>query len=320
MPPARTLLPFARSFSREEYLEMAEGFLPAQMEDKWFIYCEDNTFYFHRSWTGHCIFTMELEQTPEGYRPAAVFANRDPNQYTQEDESRDCVTLNCLIDGCLLEKTPQSLSFPATGAAGDVNGFAAILHTFGRIAMPEFGSMAVASAEDIQSEEDAIKIEWDKLIPQMVRQMIRHPAEWLTFEALARLIPASDADALHALAETHPNLFFLAKDRRAAKLHLETVRSITQHGLDWTVENPPPTDTQSRRVTQSAHCDHFSDEALLNNLRYSTPADEALVRGCCWSQICRVYSSHRNLIPSENWQEICRIRGYMLARQNARGF
>lgn len=30
------------------------------MEDKWFSYMDENTLYAHRSWTGYCIYIIEI--------------------------------------------------------------------------------------------------------------------------------------------------------------------------------------------------------------------------------------------------------------------
>ena len=58
------------------------GFLPSQMEDKWFIYCEDDKVFFHRSWTGYCIFILDLITH-------MVTVNRDDNQYAGRDIEND---------------------------------------------------------------------------------------------------------------------------------------------------------------------------------------------------------------------------------------
>ena len=32
------------------------------MEDKWFSYMDGNTLYAHRSWTGYCIYIIEINE------------------------------------------------------------------------------------------------------------------------------------------------------------------------------------------------------------------------------------------------------------------
>jgi len=36
------------------------GLVPEEIEDKWFIYWEDDTLFFHRSWTGNCIYVSPI--------------------------------------------------------------------------------------------------------------------------------------------------------------------------------------------------------------------------------------------------------------------
>jgi hypothetical protein len=75
------------------------------------------------------------------------------------------------------------------------------------------------------------------------------------------------------------------------------------------------------------YCDN-DDEAILNDLRYQTVPDDALLRNCCWRRISQVRG--RTFSGSESspswdhdgalWKELCRKRGYLYARQNPRGF
>jgi len=59
-PDDWTPLRFERQFNALEYERMSLGVIPEDMDDKWYVYLEDDTFYFHRSWTGLCIFRMRL--------------------------------------------------------------------------------------------------------------------------------------------------------------------------------------------------------------------------------------------------------------------
>jgi len=47
-------------FSEGQYEILKKGLIPEEMEDKWFIYFENNWLYFHRSWTGYGIFKAEI--------------------------------------------------------------------------------------------------------------------------------------------------------------------------------------------------------------------------------------------------------------------
>ena len=98
----RTALAFQRIFTPPEYRRLQKGFRPREMEDKWFIYFEDNWLNFHRSWTGFCIFRLRLEPDGEGYRVAEAWASRDAAQYTNNAPEQDHRTINQLVDRFLL--------------------------------------------------------------------------------------------------------------------------------------------------------------------------------------------------------------------------
>jgi hypothetical protein len=36
------------------------------MEDRWFIFAEDDVVHFHRSWTGDEVFALRLRRLPDG--------------------------------------------------------------------------------------------------------------------------------------------------------------------------------------------------------------------------------------------------------------
>ena len=103
LPKARVCLPFERTFSLEEYEHLRRGFVPQEMEDKWFIFLEDDLLYFHRSWTGYCVYQLRLEAVEGSYKIAEAWASRNPEQYTATDDEVDVFTLKMLIDNLLLK-------------------------------------------------------------------------------------------------------------------------------------------------------------------------------------------------------------------------
>ena len=80
MSELRTQLRVEEIFTKEEYKYLSWGFIPVSMDDKWFIYLEDYWLYFHRSWTGFCIFKVRLEKFEDGYSIAEAWVNDDPEQ------------------------------------------------------------------------------------------------------------------------------------------------------------------------------------------------------------------------------------------------
>ncbi len=101
MPDARAQFHFARSFSSQEYERISLGLIPEQMEDKWFIFLEDNWLSLHRSWTGICIYRLRLESSWEGYRVAETWVNWSSKRYKT---AYDSALLAFLTDRLLLGK------------------------------------------------------------------------------------------------------------------------------------------------------------------------------------------------------------------------
>ncbi len=81
MPSERAPLWLGEVYTLEEFESIRYGFLPGQMEDKWFIFYEDSWLYLHRSWTGYCIFALKFEPLDDGFAIIESWVNTDPRQY-----------------------------------------------------------------------------------------------------------------------------------------------------------------------------------------------------------------------------------------------
>ena len=99
-PEQRELLAFHAEFDSAELAQISQGLVPQAMEDKWFIYLdEDDWLYFHRSWTGACIYAVQLLRSAEGARvgtPGSVAILRNTAAPT--------ATLICIC--CVFSSTP----------------------------------------------------------------------------------------------------------------------------------------------------------------------------------------------------------------------
>ncbi|MBL1178121.1 hypothetical protein [Pantanalinema sp. GBBB05] len=116
LPVQRSTLSLQREFTEPEYERLSKGLIPTQMEDKWFIFMEDNILYLHRSWTGYCIYQLSLTRADSTYAIRNALVNRDPNQYTWVDDRHDEKLLMFLIDYLLLGKhspLPMATNVPA---------------------------------------------------------------------------------------------------------------------------------------------------------------------------------------------------------------
>ena len=110
LPQERTTIGFDRPFDEEELAFVRLGSIPELMEDKWFVYFADNQLFFHRSWTGHCIYVAHFRATEDGALLVSADINRDRDQYSATDDALDGQLLLYLIDSLLL------------GREGDVPG------------------------------------------------------------------------------------------------------------------------------------------------------------------------------------------------------
>ncbi len=102
LPALHAQLPFARTFTQAEYYVIARGLIPTGMDDRWFIFLENNQLYFHRSWTGACIYQITLDHTGDSYVVIEALVNRDPDEYKIADDAFDVGLLTFLIDNLLL--------------------------------------------------------------------------------------------------------------------------------------------------------------------------------------------------------------------------
>jgi hypothetical protein len=107
MPKRRTTISVDKSFSAEEMERIKLGLIPVLMEHRWFIYYKEDKLYWHRSWTGFCIYIVEFEQDGDRFVISQVEVNRDRRQYESEDDARDAETLLWLIDELLLYQIPE---------------------------------------------------------------------------------------------------------------------------------------------------------------------------------------------------------------------
>ncbi|WP_199485647.1 hypothetical protein [Absiella sp. AM29-15] len=83
-----------RTLTKKDLAYIKEGHRPEEMEDKWFMYCENNKLFIHRSWTGYCIYIVELSDNGK----LKTIVNRDPQQYKETDIEQDKLQLYILIN------------------------------------------------------------------------------------------------------------------------------------------------------------------------------------------------------------------------------
>jgi len=110
LPSKRITVRLDRTFSAQEMRSIRKGLVPEQMEDKWFIHWKDDTLFFHRSWTGYCIYVVRFAAAGDGWRMFEADVNRDPEQYRETNDERDAEMISFLVDVLLLH---QESIFPS---------------------------------------------------------------------------------------------------------------------------------------------------------------------------------------------------------------
>ena len=110
LPSKRTTIRLEQTFSPQEMKRIRRGLVPEQMEDKWFICWKDDILFFHRSWTGFCIYVVRFAAEGDRYKMIEADVNRDPEQYNEASDERDAERISYLVDVLLLH---QEAVFPS---------------------------------------------------------------------------------------------------------------------------------------------------------------------------------------------------------------
>lgn len=72
----KTRITLNRVFTEEEFQKVSFGLIPKSMDDHWFIFLENKVLYFHRSWTGECVYRINFRQEENSYIPKEVWLSR----------------------------------------------------------------------------------------------------------------------------------------------------------------------------------------------------------------------------------------------------
>lgn len=88
------------------------------MEDKWFVYWTDDALYFHRSWTGICVYLVRFARDGDVWKMVTAEVNRNPEQYTETSDERDAEMISYLVDVLLLRRAAE---FPVDDASPETS-------------------------------------------------------------------------------------------------------------------------------------------------------------------------------------------------------
>ena len=107
-PAQHATLVLDRLFSPPEAVLLRLGYRPREMQDKWFIYFENDVLYFHRSWTGFCIYQVSFVPEGQGLRMTRALVSRNAEQYGETRDDRDREQMLELIDRFLLHRNDDA--------------------------------------------------------------------------------------------------------------------------------------------------------------------------------------------------------------------
>ncbi len=124
MPTEYSKLKYTRSFNSDEYSKLKLSLSAQSMDEKWNVYIHEEQLCLHRSWTGHCIYSVNILETTDGCKAECALVNRNPDQYNASDDSYDLLLLDFLISNLLLG---ENKPFPNNSYRNEAAGI--IQHT-----------------------------------------------------------------------------------------------------------------------------------------------------------------------------------------------
>lgn len=102
MSDYREQIPYTDVFNESDMEIISQGYIPEEMEEKWFIYMEEDWLYLHRSWTGFCYYMVRFEKGGDEYHVAEALVNRDEKQKKPGCLAYEACTLKSIIHLLLL--------------------------------------------------------------------------------------------------------------------------------------------------------------------------------------------------------------------------
>lgn len=97
MPDRNTVIPMDVTIPSATMSIVKMGHIPEAMEDHWFMYCDENTIRYYRSWSGICIYVAKYEDDGTNCHITELTVNRDPEQYGGTDNEHDVALFMALL-------------------------------------------------------------------------------------------------------------------------------------------------------------------------------------------------------------------------------
>jgi len=97
MPEKNVSIPLNVTIPRAAMQIVKCGHIPDAMEDHWFMYCDDSTIRYYRSWKGICIFIAKYVEEGSLCTITELQVNRDSGQYGSKDNDHDVALFMALL-------------------------------------------------------------------------------------------------------------------------------------------------------------------------------------------------------------------------------
>ena len=95
-------VPYSALLTPNELERIKTGYLPREMEDKWFIYYEAPYLFIHRSWTGLPVYRLKLVVQEMG--ASVEEALWSVNGASEEEKAYEALFVDFLVSNLLLGK------------------------------------------------------------------------------------------------------------------------------------------------------------------------------------------------------------------------
>jgi len=89
-------------FTNDQFEKISRGFIPIDMDDRWFIFFENEFLHIHRSWTGFGLYKAKVEKESTRYCIRGFWVERNNEKYTNQDDNHDVKLFSSLVAGLLL--------------------------------------------------------------------------------------------------------------------------------------------------------------------------------------------------------------------------
>lgn len=97
MPEKNVLLSLNVTIPHKAMQVVKYGHIPEAMENHWFMYCDEDTIRYYRSWSGICIFVAKYIEEGDKCTITELQVNRDPEQYRSNENGHDISLFMALL-------------------------------------------------------------------------------------------------------------------------------------------------------------------------------------------------------------------------------